>query len=853
MVGQYSGGYNLFFNYSVPDGIYKSLGQSVVDSGTQQIVPITTDTTNQLVAKFVSSALGITTIPSGIWNMLIYSEVVSNGGTLTYFFEVYKLTGITETLLFTSALSADVNANNTPAGFNVNGTLISPATIALTDKIVIKIYLHKDGAPLLVNTYFQYSYYSFIQTTLNAGTTLLSSNNTFTGTNDFTLSPTVPTATYASNSNVANTTYVADNFVDKTTTQSILGQKTFSTGITTDTITSTASLNILNADNNTTPINIGNGISSTGTITLGRLTRQLNVYGTALSTIEVGTVTSNIVSNSIDYTTVGATADLYNTITTGIVNIGKNMISGGLVKLGGIATPIKVSNVDVLGNDITMSAGTLKCPTIIGFGTLSVGAGTTSNLTLGQSGQPNTIRGSAGSSISIDTGTVLCGAITAPSLNSGDITVTSVDVGSTSYETNIGRIAGKTTIRGSSSSILQSGTMTTSTLDGLSAVLSIGTLTPSTGVTLGKATAITTIYGSGSSTIDITGGTVTATNFTGVSATLSSSVTFPNNTTSVPNTSYIFTNYVPNSTSTTISGTKTFDTGIKYTGTALPIGENSSSIPPTSWVVSYFLKIATAASTYLTIANATATYLTIANAASTYLTIATATSTYLTIANATSTYLTIANATSTYVPIAGNTTISGTKTFSTGLISATIDSPTTLDLGIFTSTTTRLGRATGVTTINGSSSSSIAIGTGTIDCGNIISTGTITIDTSVQLGSNLLYTKGTAVTLTGTFATINTTTTTLPAGNYIAFTRMTVSTNALVTFFGFRLGTVASPALFGDSSYDPRGGTLPWFGTYTYYVTLVTPTIVNFGGYSLFTGTAPVISTGATLRFVRIG
>lgn len=191
LVGQYSGGYNFFFNYSVVDGLYRSLGQSVV-AAAQQIVPITTDTTNQLVAEFVSSALGITSIPSGIWNVLIFSEVAAIGGILTYFFEVYKLTGAVETLIFTSGNSTDVNATTTPTAFGINGTLSAPYTILLTDKIVIKIYLHKDGAALLVNTYFQNAYYSFVQTTLNAGTTLLSSNNTFTGTNAFTLGLTAP-------------------------------------------------------------------------------------------------------------------------------------------------------------------------------------------------------------------------------------------------------------------------------------------------------------------------------------------------------------------------------------------------------------------------------------------------------------------------------------------------------------------------------------------------------------------------------------------------------------------------------------------------------------------------------------
>ena len=324
LVGQYSGGFNLFFNYSVSDGLYKSLGQSVVDSVTQQIVPITTDTTNQLVAKFVSSALGITTIPSGIWNMLIYSEVAANGGTLTYFFEVYTLTGATETLLFTSASSADVNANTTPAGINVNGTLITPATIALTDKIVVKIYLHKDGTPLLVNTYFQYDYYSFIQTTLNAGTTLLSSDNTFTGTNSFTNTTTnigsMVVLANALNSNSINTDiFIGDNLIgpgiatpggklkignNMNWGEISIARKTGrlgethihdGTGSAGSVYIGSTSTNIQIAVGTTSaangPINIGNGAGSIGAFSLGSATRLLTVLGTSASTISTGIIT----------------------------------------------------------------------------------------------------------------------------------------------------------------------------------------------------------------------------------------------------------------------------------------------------------------------------------------------------------------------------------------------------------------------------------------------------------------------------------------------------------------------------------------------------------------------------------
>ena len=843
LVGQYSGGFNLFFNYSVPDGIYRSLGQSVVDSGTQQIVPITTDTTNQLVAKFVSPVLGITTIPSGIWNMLIYSEVVSNGGTLTYFFEVYKLTGITETLLFTSASSADVNANNTPAGFNVNGTLISPATIALTDKIVIKIYLHKDGTPLLVNTYFQYAYYSFIQTTLNAGTTLLSSNNTFTGTNDFTLSPTVPTKIYPSNTtDVATTAFVSSNFVNLDTTQSITGTKTM-----TKIITNNVDWNAINGTINmydlltTAQLNIGKNITS-GNMYLGNAAIPVKVSGLVL--------TGNDLQSSTPTTTLTIGGNLVTN--GGHIFIGSNQTTGNIAIGGGARS--SDSNVNIMnGNDcsgnLQICCGNLNT-TVISIasnpnnnGAISIGSGVGSqgSILFGSATRVLTVKGKALSSIDITpTGTINCGAITGS-------TYTGTSFGGSGVASSFGTAGQETSIIGSS---ILSGTITTANIIGNTA-LSVGAGTTAI-LTLGKSGGQTNILGtSASSSISIGTGTVICGAITAPSIN-SPTLNIGRGTTTTLNIGLdtIQTNLYGSSSSQLTTGlincvslnglsgnmtigtlTTTGDLTIGKTSRVTTLIGGSGSEVQFSDAGSKITCPTIVASVLDSVALGTVS---IGNT------------------NSTTTQIGRAGGITNILGTSASSSISiGTGTVICGAITApSINSPTlAIGNGAETTTSITLGKSAVPLTITGSTASTIT--TGTIGCGNITSTGTVSIDSSVQLGSNLLYTKSISVTLTSSFAIINTTT--LPAGNYIAFTQMTVTTNALVTFFGFRIGTVASPSLFGESSFDPRGGTQPWFGTYTYYVTLTTPTIVNFGGLSIFSGVAPIISTGATLRFVRIG
>jgi hypothetical protein len=223
-----------------------------------------------------------------------------------------------------------------------------------------------------------------------------------------------------------------------------------------------------------------------------------------------------------------------------------------------------------------------------------------------------------------------------------------------------------------------------------------GTLVTSP-INIGVSTGASAIgIGSVSKAVTINGSTIGLNVFPTCSAT-DPIPTTPDNTLCTTNFVQTVINYLKTSLASNIwTNGNSFTIGLN-TGESLPSNENSSKIPPTSWIVTYFLTIANAASTYLTIATAALTYLTIANAASTYLTIATAASTYLTTANAASTYLTIANAastylttanaastyltianaastylttataTSTYVPIAGAISISGLKTFTTGL------------------------------------------------------------------------------------------------------------------------------------------------------------------------------------------
>jgi hypothetical protein len=90
----------------------------------------------------------------------------------------------------------------------MNLTITSPITLLLTDSLIIRIFANRvgSGSAITVRTFFEGNYYSFTQSTLNAGTTLLTSNNNWTGTNNFSIGITCPSIDTTGTLTIGNTT-----------------------------------------------------------------------------------------------------------------------------------------------------------------------------------------------------------------------------------------------------------------------------------------------------------------------------------------------------------------------------------------------------------------------------------------------------------------------------------------------------------------------------------------------------------------------------------------------------------------------------------------------------------------------
>jgi hypothetical protein len=228
----------------------------------------------------------------------------------------------------------------------MNLTISLAEPMLLTDRIIIEIYYDKTaGTAVDLTTFFENAYYSFVQSTFNAGTTLLTSNNNWTGNNHFALSPTVPTVITGDDSTkAASTEFVATAISNITPYIDAVG---------------IASGPIRMADNS---INFTktNGTSNTISATFQSLNGRNSDYITSGISSRIGTAGNAYatIMRAIPDSSVGGLYTTYaNTVTNSITELSVS-IDGSTPTIGAIigatSVPITIkSNLDMDQNAIT--------------------------------------------------------------------------------------------------------------------------------------------------------------------------------------------------------------------------------------------------------------------------------------------------------------------------------------------------------------------------------------------------------------------------------------------------------------------------------------------------------------------
>jgi hypothetical protein len=110
-------------------------------------------------------------IPAGNWNLETYFSASSNGGTPSFYVELYKYNGTTFTLIATSSAAPELIA----FGTNLNpyfSTLAVPETVlALTDRLALRYYVTHSGRTITLHT--ENNHLCQVITTFTSGLTAL--------------------------------------------------------------------------------------------------------------------------------------------------------------------------------------------------------------------------------------------------------------------------------------------------------------------------------------------------------------------------------------------------------------------------------------------------------------------------------------------------------------------------------------------------------------------------------------------------------------------------------------------------------------------------------------------------------
>ena len=324
VVGNYGGnGLALYFNTPTP-ATSPSTGtlSNVLNSNAQVVITKTIVSGDNLIATFTTSGYPNTSIiPIGLWTSTLYGSSTSATGTLQYYFKLYKVVSGTSVLIGTSGYSYDINSITTnPGNFYCTYALTTEQTMNTSDLIRIEIYcLASADVPVdtVLSTYFQGSTYSFITTSLNGGVSLLTTTNSWNGTNTFLVSPVAPTPLSTSaDTTVATTLYVDTSYLRKANALSTYGK------IAGQTWTGTHEFDTIMTPSIT---------SATPGLTVGLYTNQTTGGTVTISNTGVTTNIKGILrSQDIRGITPASSVNLYTDQTTGNISIGSTTITTNL-------------------------------------------------------------------------------------------------------------------------------------------------------------------------------------------------------------------------------------------------------------------------------------------------------------------------------------------------------------------------------------------------------------------------------------------------------------------------------------------------------------------------------------------
>ena len=163
-----------YLNGSVSQGTF--VGNTYYEMNKTPVIGTGTDFSigaNGYIAQFITDANDPASllIPAGNWNVEMYFSASSNGGTPSFYVEVYKYDGSTFTLLGTSSATPEGITNGTAIDIYYTSVGIPETVLTITDRIAIRVYVTHSGRTITLHT--EDNHLSEIVTTFSNGLTTL--------------------------------------------------------------------------------------------------------------------------------------------------------------------------------------------------------------------------------------------------------------------------------------------------------------------------------------------------------------------------------------------------------------------------------------------------------------------------------------------------------------------------------------------------------------------------------------------------------------------------------------------------------------------------------------------------------
>ena len=165
---------NYYLNGSVSQGTFGGVAMKEINK--TPIIGTGTDFTiaaDGYIQSFITDANDPNqlVIPAGNWNFETYFSASSGGGSPSFYIELHKWDGTTLTLIASNSLTPEGITNGTAIDLYFTAIAVPQTTLALTDRLAIRIYVTHSGRTITLHT--ENSHLCQVITTFTTGLTAL--------------------------------------------------------------------------------------------------------------------------------------------------------------------------------------------------------------------------------------------------------------------------------------------------------------------------------------------------------------------------------------------------------------------------------------------------------------------------------------------------------------------------------------------------------------------------------------------------------------------------------------------------------------------------------------------------------